>query len=101
MRRAPLAPVEPQGTLLRCRRPKRRSPPPATDEGSLNYDQISPVKPYLGGDFRALGGRMQAAVQTRYGVHPWDEQISACTCSGLKVSENTSAVRKLSCYGEA
>jgi hypothetical protein len=34
-------------------------------------------------------------------VHPLDEQISACTCSGLKVSENTSAVRKLSCYGEA
>jgi hypothetical protein len=88
--------------LLRCRRPKRRRhPPPAADEGSLSYDQISPVKPYLGGYFRALAGRMQAAVQTRYGVHPLDEQISACTCSGLKVSENTSAVRKLSCYGEA
>jgi len=44
------------------------------DEGLLSYDPISPVKPHLGTDFRALSGRMQAAVQARYGLQPWDDQ---------------------------
>ena len=47
------------------------------DEGLLSYDPISPVKPHLGEDFRALAGRMQGAVQTRYGLRPWDEQSYA------------------------
>jgi 5'-deoxynucleotidase YfbR-like HD superfamily hydrolase len=47
------------------------------DEGLLSYDPISPVKPHLGADFRALAGRMQAAVQTRYGLQPWDDESYA------------------------
>jgi 5'-deoxynucleotidase YfbR-like HD superfamily hydrolase len=47
------------------------------DEGLLSYDPISPIKPHLGPDFRALSGRMQEAVQTRYGVQPWDDQTYA------------------------
>ena len=47
------------------------------DEGLLSYDPISPVKPHLGADFRALAGRMQVAVQTRYSVEPWDDQSYA------------------------
>ena len=47
------------------------------DEGLLSYDPISPVKPHLGADFHALAGRMQIAVQTRYGLLPWDEESYA------------------------
>ena len=42
------------------------------NEGLLSYDPISPVKPHLGGDFHALAARMQAAVETRYKLPPWD-----------------------------
>jgi 5'-deoxynucleotidase YfbR-like HD superfamily hydrolase len=47
------------------------------DEGLLSYDPISPVKPHLGAEFRALAGRMQAAVQTRYSLQPWDDESYA------------------------
>ena len=47
------------------------------DEGLLSYDPISPVKPHLGADFHALAGRMQIAVQTRYGLLPWDDESYA------------------------
>ena len=47
------------------------------DEGLLSYDPISPVKPHLGADFHALAGRMQIAVQTRYGLLPWDDDSYA------------------------
>ena len=42
------------------------------DEGLLSYDPISPVKPHLGEDFRALATSLQAAVRTRYNVAAWD-----------------------------
>ena len=45
---------------------------------------------------------MQAAVQARYGVHPWDEQIDLrLHLFRPNIREKTSAVRKLPCYGEA
>ena len=47
------------------------------DEGLLSYDPISPVKPHLGADFHALAGRMRIAVQTRYGLLPWDDESYA------------------------
>lgn len=44
------------------------------DEGLLSYDPISPVKPHLGEDFRALATSLQAAVRTRYSVAAWDDE---------------------------
>ena len=44
------------------------------DEGLLSYDPISPVKPHLGEDFRALATSLQAAVRTRYSVAAWNDE---------------------------
>jgi len=62
------------------------------DEGLLSYDPISPVKPHLGADFRALAGRMQAAVQTRYGLQPWDDESYAIHKQADRLAAATEAM---------
>lgn len=41
------------------------------EEGLLNFDCISPLKPFLGPAFRALEDRLRAAVALRYALPPW------------------------------
>jgi 5'-deoxynucleotidase YfbR-like HD superfamily hydrolase len=41
------------------------------DEGLLGFDPISPLKPHLGEGFKAVTGRLRAAIDTRYQVLPW------------------------------
>jgi hypothetical protein len=41
------------------------------DEGLLGFDPISPLKPHLGDGFKAVAGRLRAAIETRYKVLPW------------------------------
>ena len=41
------------------------------EEGLINFDCISPLKPFLGEGFAALQARLQAVVATRYGLPPW------------------------------
>ena len=40
-------------------------------EGFLSFDPISPVKPHLGAEFEELAGRLQAAIEVRYGLPGW------------------------------
>lgn len=47
------------------------------DEGLLSFDPVSPMKPHLGPEFHALSASMQAAVQRRYGLLPWDGESHA------------------------
>jgi hypothetical protein len=37
------------------------------------WDPVTPLKPYLGEGYRELTERMQAAVDRRYGLPPWDD----------------------------
>jgi len=37
------------------------------------WDPVTPLKPYLGEGYRQLTERMQAAVDQRYALPPWDE----------------------------
>jgi uncharacterized protein len=41
------------------------------DEGLIGWDPISPLKPHLGADFRAVVARLQAAIVSRYGLSVW------------------------------
>ena len=41
------------------------------DEGLLGFDPISPLKRHLGEGFKAVAGRLRAAIDTRYQVLPW------------------------------
>jgi len=41
------------------------------DEGLINFDCISPLKPFLGPAFAALEARLADAIATRYALPPW------------------------------
>lgn len=41
------------------------------DEGLINFDCISPLKPFLGEAFADLQGRLSAAIATRYRLPSW------------------------------
>ena len=41
------------------------------DEGLLGFDPISPLKPHLGGGFKAVSDRLRTAIDTRYQLLPW------------------------------
>jgi hypothetical protein len=41
------------------------------DEGLINFDCISPLKPFLGAGFAALTVRLATAVAVRYALPPW------------------------------
>ena len=41
------------------------------EEGLINFDCISPLKPFLGPGFAALQTRLQGVVALRYGLPPW------------------------------
>lgn len=41
------------------------------DEGLINFDCISPLKPFLGEGFAALQARLTSAIAVRYGLAPW------------------------------
>ena len=43
------------------------------DEGLINFDCISPLKPFLGPGFAALQARLGAAIALRYQLPPWTE----------------------------
>lgn len=45
--------------------------PHGADEGLLGFDPISPLKPHLGEGFKAVTGRLRAAIDTLYQVLPW------------------------------
>jgi hypothetical protein len=48
------------------------------DEGLLGFDPISPLKRHLGEEFKAVAGRLRAAIESRYRVLPWrcDDYLS-------------------------
>jgi hypothetical protein len=41
------------------------------EEGLLGIDAISPLKPHLGPDFKAVNDRLRAAIDTRYRLTAW------------------------------
>ena len=43
------------------------------EEGFLSWDPISPLKPYLGGEFAALTSALGKAIAERYRLPPWSE----------------------------
>ena len=44
------------------------------EEGLINFDCISPLKPFLGPGFAELQTRLQTVVAIRYALPPWDPQ---------------------------
>jgi hypothetical protein len=46
-------------------------------EGLLGFDPITSIKPYLGEPFAALDRRLQAAIDQRYRLPPWDRDSYA------------------------
>jgi uncharacterized protein len=44
------------------------------DEGLINFDCISPLKPFLGPAFAALQSRLAEAIALRYQLPPWTER---------------------------
>lgn len=44
------------------------------DEGLINFDCISPLKPFLGPGFAALQARLSAVIATRYRLPPWSAE---------------------------
>jgi hypothetical protein len=43
------------------------------EEGLINFDCISPLKPFLGAAFASLQARLTAAVAQRYALPPWQK----------------------------
>lgn len=43
------------------------------EEGLINFDCISPLKPFLGEGFRQLQDSLAAVVATRYALPPWED----------------------------
>jgi hypothetical protein len=41
------------------------------DEGLLGFDCISPLKAFMGGEFKALTGRLEQVVKIRYDLRDW------------------------------
>jgi hypothetical protein len=44
------------------------------EEGLINFDCISPLKPFLGEGFRQLQASLSAVVATRYALPPWEAE---------------------------
>jgi 5'-deoxynucleotidase YfbR-like HD superfamily hydrolase len=44
------------------------------DEGLINFDCISPLKPFLGPGFAALQARLSGVIATRYRLPPWSAE---------------------------
>jgi hypothetical protein len=75
---APLSVAQHSLAVLEMRRPKRLTPGEQlrellhdADEGLINFDCISPLKPFLGPGFAALQTRLQDVIAVRYALPPW------------------------------
>ena len=76
---APLSVAQHSLTVLELRRARARLTPAQqlrellhdADEGLINFDCISPLKPFLGAAFAELARRLSAAVALRYALPPW------------------------------
>ena len=75
---APLSVAQHSLAVLEMRRTRRLTPGQQlrellhdADEGLVNFDCISPLKPFLGPAFAALTARLGEAIAVRYGVPPW------------------------------
>ncbi|MEC4594866.1 MULTISPECIES: phosphohydrolase [Nitrospirillum] len=42
------------------------------DEGLLGFDAISPLKPFLGPEYKALAARLEGAITLRYQIPAWN-----------------------------
>jgi hypothetical protein len=76
---APLSVAQHSLTVLELRRARARLTPAQqlrellhdADEGLVNFDCISPLKPFLGPAFAELSRRLAAAIAARYALPPW------------------------------
>jgi hypothetical protein len=76
---APLSVAQHSLAVLEMRRKRARLTPGRqlrellhdADEGLVNFDCISPLKPFLGPDFAELVRRLSEAVALRYALPPW------------------------------
>lgn len=76
---APLSVAQHSLAVLALRRSRGRLSPDQArrellhdaEEGLINFDCISPLKPFLGAGFAALQSRLQGVVALRYGLPPW------------------------------
>jgi hypothetical protein len=77
---APLSVAQHSLAVLEARRARARLNPGQqlrellhdADEGLINFDCISPLKPFLGPGFAALSRRLMDAIGLRYGLPPWN-----------------------------
>ncbi len=77
---APLSVAQHSLAVLELRRAKARLTPGQqlrellhdADEGLINFDCISPLKPFLGPAFAELARRLAAAIALRYAMPPWN-----------------------------
>jgi hypothetical protein len=78
---APLSVAQHSLAVLEMRRKRARLTPGQqlrellhdADEGLINFDCISPLKPFLGEGFAELVRRLTAAIAARYGLPAWGE----------------------------
>ncbi len=76
---APLSVAQHSLTVLEMRRARAKLTPAQqlrellhdADEGLINFDCISPLKPFLGPAFAELSARLIAAIAARYKLPPW------------------------------
>jgi len=76
---APLSVAQHSLAVLEIRRGRARLTPGQqlrellhdADEGFINFDCISPLKPFLGAGFAELTRRLAAVIAARYGLPPW------------------------------
>ena len=78
---APLSVAQHSLAVLALRRDRARPPLSVAEqrrellhdaeEGLINFDCISPLKPFLGAGFGELQGRLQAVVALRYALPAW------------------------------
>ena len=76
---APLSVAQHSLAVLETRRARTRLTPGQqlrellhdADEGLINFDCISPLKPFLGPAFSALARRLSDAIAIRYALPPW------------------------------
>ncbi|NKC31835.1 phosphohydrolase [Falsiroseomonas selenitidurans] len=78
---APLSVAQHSLAVMALRRRARPAPGPGellrellhdAEEGLVNFDCISPLKPFLGPGFLALQDRLAAVVAQRYGLRAWE-----------------------------
>jgi hypothetical protein len=76
---APLSVAQHSLAVLEMRRARGRLNPAEqlrellhdADEGLINFDCISPLKPFLGPGFADLQARLAGVIAVRYGLPPW------------------------------